>query len=63
MAFFALTPFALIPCADVRLLLKGRFSLEALEANPEVLWEEISLHLTRQRQLSQTEPELELMAG
>jgi hypothetical protein len=62
-AFFALTPFALIPCADLRLLLRGRFSIDSLEENPGVLWEGVSLHLLRQRQAAHEELELVALAG
>ncbi len=50
-AFLALTPFALVPCADVRLLLQTRFSLPALEEDPAALWDRLTLHVARQRQV------------
>jgi hypothetical protein len=63
-AFLALTPFATIPCADLRLQLQGRFTLAALEEDPAHLWQEkITVALTRQRQSANENPELERLAG
>lgn len=49
-AFLALTPFPLIPCADARLRLQGQFTLEALEDEAE-LWRSLELHVLRNRRM------------
>jgi hypothetical protein len=60
-AFLAVTPFALLPCADVRLRLHARFSLAAVEEDPAMLWSQLTLDITRQRHAGDGK-EVELLA-
>jgi hypothetical protein len=59
-AFLALTPFPLIPCADARLRLQGQFTLEALEDEAE-LWRSLRLQVLRNRRMEE-QPEEPLWA-
>jgi hypothetical protein len=50
-AFLALTPFPLIPCADARLGLRSGFSLETLEGEVSAALERVSWEILRKRRL------------
>jgi len=61
-AFFALTPRAMIPCAQVRLLLHSHLGLEALELEQEAIVRTLRLEMTRQRAAIH-EPEIFAQTG
>ena len=48
-AFLVLTPRAIIPCAQVRLVAQSHFGLEALDREPGDLLREVKLHVARKR--------------
>jgi hypothetical protein len=60
-AFLALTPFPLIPCADARVGLQGQLGLKSLEDEAE-LWRSLELRVLRNRRM-ETQPETPIWAA